>query len=497
MSISSFFNDLWQAAFAEQDLLKQPRTTHQTTSGEIATLLPVSKAHNSTSPTSMQKPQGASKRVIDLDYASPASSEKFQYRSQSEKQELVYVEYASPDPSEKFQYRPCDEDEKRVDANCTSPHTSDQPQNDTQSQCPYGLFQDHDHWKKKDWAAAVTIGAVAVVCLAVVVGASGSGGGGSFAGHGSGSNRRHDPEDGDCLAEFTLHPYLPPAVDSTEKKEHHQVESGTHIHNALLHHQVESRTYIHDALLHIKDPGPTSTTLFFTIKLNPEPTSTTLSSTIKEPGPTSTTLFFTIKMDPAPTSTTLYAAFTVGWRLRNHDNREVRFGFSEDVPGGITGLVRKVAGRGNVEFDGGWRAGSSQAGDVQAEWDGFRRNGLCTSLDRRTTSVASYGIRSLIAASPAYSTSGLYAPAAHSRRISSIHAPCALLTLSLHAAGSSDRRTTCSQLWHPQFDRSFAAVLDSRAPDCCSLYQDAYEGNLLRSASLSAAALESRSGYAR
>jgi hypothetical protein len=189
MSISSFFNNLWKPACGEQDLLAQSHTTYQPTSGENTTLQPSTMAQNPTSSTSVQKPRGASKQVIDLEYSSPASSERFQYQSQSEKQELVHVEYASPDPSEFFQYRA--QLEKRIDTKYTSPYTSDQPQIDTQSQCPCGLFQDEDHWKKKDWAAAVTIGAVGVICLVLLAGASG-GSGSSFAG--SGSNMRHDPE---------------------------------------------------------------------------------------------------------------------------------------------------------------------------------------------------------------------------------------------------------------------------------------------------------------
>jgi hypothetical protein len=188
--MSSFFNNLWKPACGEQDLLAQSHTTYQPTSGENTTLQPSTMAQNAISSTSVQKPRGASKQVIDLEYSSPASSEKFQYRSQSEKQELVHVEYASPDLSEKFQYRA--QDEKRVGTKYTSAYTSDQPQKDMQFQCPCGLFQDEDHWKKKDWAAAVAIGAVGVICLVFLAGASG-GSGSSFAG-GSSIIQHEDPE---------------------------------------------------------------------------------------------------------------------------------------------------------------------------------------------------------------------------------------------------------------------------------------------------------------
>lgn len=108
----------------------------------------------------------ATKQIVDLEYASPAPSEKFEYRSQSEKQEVVHIEYASPDLSEKFQYQA--KHEKCVDTEDTSSYTSNQPQMDV-APCPCGLFEDEHHWKKKDWAAAVAIGVVTVACLVLVV----------------------------------------------------------------------------------------------------------------------------------------------------------------------------------------------------------------------------------------------------------------------------------------------------------------------------------------
>lgn len=93
-------------------------------------------------------------------------------------------------------------------------------------------------------------------------------------------------------------------------------------------------------------------------------------------------LAFIIKMDPGPTPTTLYQPFPVDWRMRNHNTGELKFGagcvgefrLSDDVPGGITGLLKKVPGYGDVDFYGGRMAGPSQTGDLQAEWDGFRKD---------------------------------------------------------------------------------------------------------------------------
>ncbi|KAJ4353786.1 uncharacterized protein N0V89_005516 [Didymosphaeria variabile] len=93
-------------------------------------------------------------------------------------------------------------------------------------------------------------------------------------------------------------------------------------------------------------------------------------------------LSFTIKMDPGPTPTTLYQPFTVGWRMRNNDTGELRFGsgctgefrFIEGASGDLTGVLRKVPGFGDVEFYGGRMAGLPQVGDLQTEWDAFRRD---------------------------------------------------------------------------------------------------------------------------
>ncbi|KAL1608194.1 hypothetical protein SLS60_003133 [Paraconiothyrium brasiliense] len=93
-------------------------------------------------------------------------------------------------------------------------------------------------------------------------------------------------------------------------------------------------------------------------------------------------LSFTIKMDPGPTPTALYQPFSVGWRMRNDDTGELKFGsgctgefrFIEGASGDMTGVLRNVPGLGDLEFYGGRMAGSPQTGDLQTEWDAFRRD---------------------------------------------------------------------------------------------------------------------------
>ncbi|KAK7189970.1 hypothetical protein PSPO01_03691 [Paraphaeosphaeria sporulosa] len=55
-----------------------------------------------------------------------------------------------------------------------------------------------------------------------------------------------------------------------------------------------------------------------------------------------------IKMDPGLMPTTLYEPLMVEWRMRNHEIGALKFGtgcvgdfrLSEDVPGGVTGVLR-------------------------------------------------------------------------------------------------------------------------------------------------------------
>lgn len=87
----------------------------------------------------MQNSQGASKQ-IDVEYVSPASSERFQYQLQNEKQKLLHVGYASLGLSEKLQYKAYNEEEKPVNAKSTSSYTLVQTRSDIRFKFPCGLF---------------------------------------------------------------------------------------------------------------------------------------------------------------------------------------------------------------------------------------------------------------------------------------------------------------------------------------------------------------------
>ena len=91
-------------------------------------------------------------------------------------------------------------------------------------------------------------------------------------------------------------------------------------------------------------------------------------------------LDFVIKMDPGPSGDALGRAVTLGWRMRNMDSEEVKFGsgctgeatFFEDNDVAI--VLRNVPGLGDVKLSGSRRGGPSQPGDLQEEWDEFRRD---------------------------------------------------------------------------------------------------------------------------
>lgn len=88
---------------------------------------------------------------------------------------------------------------------------------------------------------------------------------------------------------------------------------------------------------------------------------------------------FVIKMDPGPEAGHLGHAVTLGWRMRNMYTEEVRFGsgctgeatFFEN--GNLMIDLHNVPGLGNVEMSGYRMHGPSRPGDLQQDWDHFRR----------------------------------------------------------------------------------------------------------------------------
>jgi hypothetical protein len=90
-------------------------------------------------------------------------------------------------------------------------------------------------------------------------------------------------------------------------------------------------------------------------------------------------LRFVIKMDPGPSADALGRPVTLGWRMRDVETDELRFGsgctgeatFFDN--GGVEVVLKRVPELGDVVFEGERMGGPSQPGDLQGEWDGFRR----------------------------------------------------------------------------------------------------------------------------
>lgn len=88
---------------------------------------------------------------------------------------------------------------------------------------------------------------------------------------------------------------------------------------------------------------------------------------------------FVIKMDPGPEAGHLGHAVTLGWRMRSMYTEEVKFGsgctgeatFFEN--GNLMIDLHNVPGLGNVEMSGHRMHGPSRPGDLQQDWDHFRR----------------------------------------------------------------------------------------------------------------------------
>jgi hypothetical protein len=84
-----------------------------------------------------------------------------------------------------------------------------------------------------------------------------------------------------------------------------------------------------------------------------------------------------MKMDPGPTYTGTNQPWSLGWRLRDLQTGQLKFGkkctgvmtFFED--GTLVGELNEVPGAGTVEFAGRRLVGPSLEDDLQNEWDGF------------------------------------------------------------------------------------------------------------------------------
>ncbi|KAH7087847.1 hypothetical protein FB567DRAFT_569751 [Paraphoma chrysanthemicola] len=88
---------------------------------------------------------------------------------------------------------------------------------------------------------------------------------------------------------------------------------------------------------------------------------------------------FLIQLNPGPTHTVLGEPCTLGWRMRDMDTGELKFGkgcMGEMVFGGngkMSACLWDVPGVGEVELEG-WREdGDAVEGDWREEWDGFVR----------------------------------------------------------------------------------------------------------------------------